>query len=204
MVRRCGSGSMSCMVGPSQLAPHRLYVFARFLTPPKGVWEGPRALVHLPRNTRCRFLRFLFPPPCASLASSPRAREGSVLVFVLRELILDPHLPPREGDHRVDRYSGHAHRLLRHPRPPSHSTSSVIRAFHAVYLSRDRMLVVVWVRVLEGAQRDEWKTSFISCMCMLELYIADSGSHALRTAGSGGDNMIMRKQGTPVCSVCVA
>eukprot|EP00962_Isochrysis_galbana_P053775 scaffold25288_cov112-Isochrysis_galbana.AAC.4 len=30
-------GSMSCMVGPSQLAPHRLYVFARFVTPPKGV-----------------------------------------------------------------------------------------------------------------------------------------------------------------------
>eukprot|EP00962_Isochrysis_galbana_P018103 scaffold5213_cov113-Isochrysis_galbana.AAC.5 len=39
---------------------------SRFLTPPKGVWEGPRALVHLPRNTRCRFL---FPPPCAFLAS---------------------------------------------------------------------------------------------------------------------------------------
>eukprot|EP00962_Isochrysis_galbana_P002297 scaffold602_cov121-Isochrysis_galbana.AAC.3 len=54
------------------LAPHRLYVIARFLTPPKGVWEGPRAMVHLPRNTRCRFL---FPPPCAFLASSPRAWE---------------------------------------------------------------------------------------------------------------------------------
>jgi len=33
-------GSMSCMVdggAHTQLAPHRLYVFARFLTPPKGV-----------------------------------------------------------------------------------------------------------------------------------------------------------------------
>eukprot|EP00962_Isochrysis_galbana_P043686 scaffold16723_cov143-Isochrysis_galbana.AAC.4 len=55
------------LYGGAQLAPHRLYVFARFLTPPKGVWEGPRAMVHLPRNTRCRFL---FPPPCAFLASS--------------------------------------------------------------------------------------------------------------------------------------
>eukprot|EP00962_Isochrysis_galbana_P017578 scaffold5050_cov93-Isochrysis_galbana.AAC.3 len=44
----------------------------RLLTPPKGVWEGPRAIVHLPRNTRCRFLS---PPPCAFLASSPRAWE---------------------------------------------------------------------------------------------------------------------------------
>eukprot|EP00962_Isochrysis_galbana_P027578 scaffold8662_cov110-Isochrysis_galbana.AAC.1 len=35
----------------AQLAPHRLYVLARLLTPPKGVWEGPRAIVHLPRNT---------------------------------------------------------------------------------------------------------------------------------------------------------
>eukprot|EP00962_Isochrysis_galbana_P007929 scaffold2157_cov133-Isochrysis_galbana.AAC.2 len=58
--------------GGALLAPHRLYVIARFLTPPKGVWEGPRALIHLPRNTRCRFL---FPPPCAFLASSPCARE---------------------------------------------------------------------------------------------------------------------------------
>eukprot|EP00962_Isochrysis_galbana_P003686 scaffold1044_cov120-Isochrysis_galbana.AAC.27 len=35
----------------------------RLLTPPKGVWEGPRAIVHLPRNTRCRFLspRLLVP-----------------------------------------------------------------------------------------------------------------------------------------------
>eukprot|EP00962_Isochrysis_galbana_P003917 scaffold1102_cov116-Isochrysis_galbana.AAC.3 len=39
---------------------------------PKGVWEGPRAMVHLPRNTRCRFLS---PPPRAFLASSPRAWE---------------------------------------------------------------------------------------------------------------------------------
>eukprot|EP00962_Isochrysis_galbana_P014998 scaffold4297_cov103-Isochrysis_galbana.AAC.8 len=36
----------------NKLAPHRLYyVLARLLTPPKGVWEGPRAVVHLPRNT---------------------------------------------------------------------------------------------------------------------------------------------------------
>jgi len=56
-------------VGPT--SPVCMYVFARFLTPPKGVWEGPRALIHLPQNTRCRFL---FPPPCAflALASSPR------------------------------------------------------------------------------------------------------------------------------------
>eukprot|EP00962_Isochrysis_galbana_P038202 scaffold13528_cov126-Isochrysis_galbana.AAC.7 len=40
--------------------PHRLYVLARYLTPPKGVWEGPCALIHLPRNTMCRLL---FPPP---------------------------------------------------------------------------------------------------------------------------------------------
>eukprot|EP00962_Isochrysis_galbana_P061778 scaffold44439_cov298-Isochrysis_galbana.AAC.2 len=66
------------LYGGAQLAPHRLYVFARFLTPPKGVWEGPRAMmVHLPRNTRCRFL---FPPPCAFLASSPRA--GEVCLFL--------------------------------------------------------------------------------------------------------------------------
>eukprot|EP00962_Isochrysis_galbana_P058208 scaffold31103_cov129-Isochrysis_galbana.AAC.1 len=61
------------LYGGAQLAPHRrLYVLARLLTPPKGVWEGPRAIVivHLPRNTRCRFLS---PPPCACafLASSP-------------------------------------------------------------------------------------------------------------------------------------
>eukprot|EP00962_Isochrysis_galbana_P026156 scaffold8100_cov117-Isochrysis_galbana.AAC.9 len=48
----------------------------RYLTPPKGVWEGPRALIHLPRNTRCRFL---FPPPCAFLASSPCAWEVCLL-----------------------------------------------------------------------------------------------------------------------------
>mmetsp|Transcript_30756 Transcript_30756/g.98238 ORF Transcript_30756/g.98238 Transcript_30756/m.98238 type:complete len:522 (+) Transcript_30756:266-1831(+) len=60
------------LYGGAQLAPHRLYVLARLLTPPKGVWEGPRAIVHLPRNTRCRFLS---PPPCAFLASSPRAWE---------------------------------------------------------------------------------------------------------------------------------
>eukprot|EP00962_Isochrysis_galbana_P014045 scaffold4002_cov123-Isochrysis_galbana.AAC.5 len=79
------------LYGGAQLAPHRLYVFARFLTPPKGVWEGPRALVHLPRNTRCRFL---FPPPCAFLflASSPRAWEvSSVLVFVLNEIAGSPN-----------------------------------------------------------------------------------------------------------------
>eukprot|EP00962_Isochrysis_galbana_P003373 scaffold940_cov135-Isochrysis_galbana.AAC.2 len=56
-------------------------------------------MVHLPRNTRCRFL---FPPPCAFLASSPLATcFGSVLVFVLRLRELDPPLPPRKGDHRV-------------------------------------------------------------------------------------------------------
>eukprot|EP00962_Isochrysis_galbana_P020652 scaffold6040_cov132-Isochrysis_galbana.AAC.3 len=62
------------LYGGAQLAPHphRLYVLARLLTPPKGVREGPRAIVHLPRNTRCRFLS---PPPCAFLASSPRAWE---------------------------------------------------------------------------------------------------------------------------------
>eukprot|EP00962_Isochrysis_galbana_P016518 scaffold4736_cov118-Isochrysis_galbana.AAC.8 len=60
------------LYGGAQLAPHRLYVLARLLTPPKGVWEGPRAMVRLPRNTRCRFLS---PPPCAFLASSPRAWE---------------------------------------------------------------------------------------------------------------------------------
>eukprot|EP00962_Isochrysis_galbana_P032961 scaffold10946_cov114-Isochrysis_galbana.AAC.9 len=60
------------LYGGAQLAPHRLYVLARLLTPPKGVWEGPRAIVHLPRNTRCRFLS---PPPRAFLASSPRAWE---------------------------------------------------------------------------------------------------------------------------------
>eukprot|EP00962_Isochrysis_galbana_P037408 scaffold13060_cov119-Isochrysis_galbana.AAC.1 len=60
------------LYGGAQLAPHRLYVLARLLTPPKGVWEGPRAIVHLPRNTRCRFLS---PPPCAFLASPPRAWE---------------------------------------------------------------------------------------------------------------------------------
>eukprot|EP00962_Isochrysis_galbana_P017420 scaffold5010_cov110-Isochrysis_galbana.AAC.5 len=62
------------LYGGAQLAPHRLYVFvfARFLTPPKGVWEGPTAMVHLPRNTRCRFVPF--PAPlCAFLASSPDA-----------------------------------------------------------------------------------------------------------------------------------
>eukprot|EP00962_Isochrysis_galbana_P022479 scaffold6725_cov117-Isochrysis_galbana.AAC.4 len=65
--------SCMCMVGPGwPHIPYRLYVFSRFLTPPKGVWEGPRAMVHLPWNTRCRFL---FPPPCAFLASSPRAWE---------------------------------------------------------------------------------------------------------------------------------
>eukprot|EP00962_Isochrysis_galbana_P014022 scaffold3992_cov137-Isochrysis_galbana.AAC.1 len=31
------------MVGPGWLAPHRLYAFARFLTPPKGVWECGKA-----------------------------------------------------------------------------------------------------------------------------------------------------------------
>eukprot|EP00962_Isochrysis_galbana_P039510 scaffold14163_cov115-Isochrysis_galbana.AAC.4 len=60
-----------------RVCPHRLYVIARFLTPPKGVWEGPRALIHLPRNTRCRFL---FPPPGAFLASSPCAREVCLLL----------------------------------------------------------------------------------------------------------------------------
>eukprot|EP00962_Isochrysis_galbana_P012377 scaffold3499_cov117-Isochrysis_galbana.AAC.10 len=33
------------LYGGARLAPHRLYVFARLLTPPKGVWEGPRAIV---------------------------------------------------------------------------------------------------------------------------------------------------------------
>eukprot|EP00962_Isochrysis_galbana_P023591 scaffold7131_cov131-Isochrysis_galbana.AAC.7 len=66
--------------GGALLAPHRLYVIARFLTPPKGVWEGPRAMVHLPRNTRCRFL---FPPPCAfCLPCLVATCLGSVLVFL--------------------------------------------------------------------------------------------------------------------------
>eukprot|EP00962_Isochrysis_galbana_P004060 scaffold1130_cov127-Isochrysis_galbana.AAC.12 len=64
------------LYGGAQLAPHRLYVFARLLTPPKGVWEGPRAMVHLSRDTRCRFLS---PPPCAFLASSPPPRAWLVL-----------------------------------------------------------------------------------------------------------------------------
>eukprot|EP00962_Isochrysis_galbana_P000517 scaffold149_cov146-Isochrysis_galbana.AAC.3 len=87
------------MVGPSQLAPHRLYVYvlARYLTPPKGVWEGPRALIHLPRNTRCRLL---FPPPCAFLASWPCTWE---LCLPSCWGIGSPSLPlpPRKGDHRV-------------------------------------------------------------------------------------------------------
>eukprot|EP00962_Isochrysis_galbana_P030554 scaffold9918_cov123-Isochrysis_galbana.AAC.4 len=64
--------SYSCLKLEGQAFHQGLYVFARLLTPPKGVWEGPRAMVHLPRNTRCRFLS---PPPCAFLASSPRAWE---------------------------------------------------------------------------------------------------------------------------------
>eukprot|EP00962_Isochrysis_galbana_P008313 scaffold2279_cov116-Isochrysis_galbana.AAC.3 len=60
------------LYGGAQLAPHRLYVLSKTPHAPKGVWEGPRAMVHLPRNTRCRFLS---PPPCAFLASSPRAWE---------------------------------------------------------------------------------------------------------------------------------
>eukprot|EP00962_Isochrysis_galbana_P022856 scaffold6856_cov124-Isochrysis_galbana.AAC.1 len=36
-------------------------------------------MVHLPPNTRCRFLS---PPPCAFLASSPRAWE--VVLFPIR------------------------------------------------------------------------------------------------------------------------
>eukprot|EP00962_Isochrysis_galbana_P002700 scaffold744_cov111-Isochrysis_galbana.AAC.5 len=88
--------------------PHRLYVLARLLTPPKGVWEGPRAIVHLPRNTRCRFLS---PPPCAFLASSPRAWE---VCFKEGGLSCGPRQPlpvrPRSfAPHRV--------RRLR-PRPP--------------------------------------------------------------------------------------
>eukprot|EP00962_Isochrysis_galbana_P001587 scaffold410_cov125-Isochrysis_galbana.AAC.8 len=47
-------GGAQLPVGPT--SPDRPYVIARYLTPPKGVWEGPRALIHLPRNTRCRFL----------------------------------------------------------------------------------------------------------------------------------------------------
>eukprot|EP00962_Isochrysis_galbana_P028881 scaffold9171_cov119-Isochrysis_galbana.AAC.2 len=84
------------LYGGAQLAPHRLYVFARFLTPPR-VWEGPRAMVHLPRNARCevqvRFPAFLCLPCLVATCL------GSVLVFVLREL--DPPLPPRKGDHPV-------------------------------------------------------------------------------------------------------
>eukprot|EP00962_Isochrysis_galbana_P045441 scaffold17875_cov112-Isochrysis_galbana.AAC.1 len=38
------------LYGGAQLAPHHLYVLARLLTPPEGVWEGPRAIVRLPRN----------------------------------------------------------------------------------------------------------------------------------------------------------
>eukprot|EP00962_Isochrysis_galbana_P027657 scaffold8697_cov113-Isochrysis_galbana.AAC.3 len=84
------------LYGGAQLAPHRLYVLAKYLTPPKGVWEGPRALIHLPRNTRCRFL---FPPPCLCLPCLVAMCMGSVLAFVRREL--DPPLPPKKGDHRV-------------------------------------------------------------------------------------------------------
>eukprot|EP00962_Isochrysis_galbana_P027508 scaffold8634_cov115-Isochrysis_galbana.AAC.16 len=65
------------LYGGAQLAPHRLYyVLARLLTPPKGVWEGPRAIAHLPRNTRCRFLS---PPPCAFLVWEYKLSGGAQL-----------------------------------------------------------------------------------------------------------------------------
>eukprot|EP00962_Isochrysis_galbana_P047007 scaffold19083_cov104-Isochrysis_galbana.AAC.1 len=44
--------------------------------------------------------RFLFPPPCAFLASSPRAWEVCLFLCGVRELD-PPTLPPRKGDHRV-------------------------------------------------------------------------------------------------------
>eukprot|EP00962_Isochrysis_galbana_P005127 scaffold1404_cov194-Isochrysis_galbana.AAC.1 len=51
--------------GGAQLAPHRLYVLARLLTPPKGVWEGPSITRPAPATPRaCRGER-------RSLASSP-------------------------------------------------------------------------------------------------------------------------------------
>eukprot|EP00962_Isochrysis_galbana_P004477 scaffold1228_cov115-Isochrysis_galbana.AAC.11 len=93
----CGCGCPQLWVyelyGGAQLAPHRLYVLARYLTPPKGVWEGPRAPIHLPRNTRCRLL---FPPPCAFLAWSPCAWE----VCLLSSFVIPP-LPPRKEGHTV-------------------------------------------------------------------------------------------------------
>eukprot|EP00962_Isochrysis_galbana_P043401 scaffold16508_cov108-Isochrysis_galbana.AAC.4 len=60
----------------AQLAPHRLYVLARYLTPPKGVWESPRALIHLPRNTRWRLLS---PPDAGQLRRN------------LRQAVMMPH-----------------------------------------------------------------------------------------------------------------
>eukprot|EP00962_Isochrysis_galbana_P055039 scaffold26721_cov84-Isochrysis_galbana.AAC.2 len=71
------------------------------LTPPKGVWEGPRAraparraLIHLPRNTRTRYEvswdPFLFPRPCTFRPVSLAREEWAC--FGAGEL--NPPLPP--------------------------------------------------------------------------------------------------------------
>eukprot|EP00962_Isochrysis_galbana_P031600 scaffold10291_cov146-Isochrysis_galbana.AAC.4 len=72
---------------PEGTSPQGLPTQREYLTPPKGVWEGPRALIHLPRNTRCRKVPFPAPLclPCLVAVCS-----GSVKCACFRAGELDP------------------------------------------------------------------------------------------------------------------
>eukprot|EP00962_Isochrysis_galbana_P013927 scaffold3960_cov116-Isochrysis_galbana.AAC.6 len=73
------------------------------LTPPKGVSEGPRAMIHLPRNTRCGFLPF--PAPVYTFRPVSLAREaGKCACACFGAGEFNPPLlplPPRKGHCRV-------------------------------------------------------------------------------------------------------